>query len=505
MTVSNPLAPGEAAQPIVVAAVDLGATSGRVMLGRVAAGSADSGGTLDLEEIARFPNEPVQREDGLHWDIATLREAVLDGLADAHAAAEREGERIASIGIDSWAVDYGTLRGGELIGEPFHYRDARNDRGVELVHAVVPFEELYERNGLQFLPFNTLYQLAADEAIAGASAETSANGVDGIALIPDLFGYWLTGERVAEETNASTTGLVPAATATPEWDAELAARTGLPAGILPRIVRPGSTIGTLTPEVAKRTGLPRATAVVAVGSHDTASAVVATPLETAGSVFVSCGTWGLVGVETPAPVPTVAARDSGFTNERGVDGTTRLLHNVMGLWVLNECVRAWRSDDGATDGLDLTALLDAASRPGVRFTVFDIDDPRLMPPGDMPARVAQLCQEAGGGVPAGRAEYVRSIVESLADAFARAAAQASALAGVPLAAINVVGGGALNALLCQTTADRAGVPVIAGPVEATALGNVLVQARAAGAITGALADLRALVAATQRTTRFQPR
>jgi rhamnulokinase len=509
MTVSSPAVPGEAAQPIVVAAVDLGATSGRVMLGRVSAGSADSPGTLALEEIARFPNEPVQREDGLHWDIAALREAVLDGLADAHAAAAQAGERIASIGIDSWAVDYGILRGGGLIGEPFHYRDARNDRGVELVHAVVPFEELYERNGLQFLPFNTLYQLAADEAITGASAESSAqssaNGIDGIALIPDLFAYWLTGERVAEETNASTTGLVPAATATPQWDAELAARIGLPAGILPRIVRPGSTIGTLTPEIAERTGLPRATAVVAVGSHDTASAVVATPLGATGSVFVSCGTWGLVGVETPAPVLTAAARDSGFTNERGVDGTTRLLHNVMGLWVLNECVRAWRADDGATDDLDLSALLDAASRPGVRFTAFDIDDPRLMPPGDMPARVARLSQEAGGGVPDGRAEYVRSIVESLADAFARAAAKASALADVPLAAINVVGGGALNALLCQATADRAGVPVIAGPVEATALGNVLVQARAAGAITGSLADLRALVAATQRTSRFEPR
>jgi rhamnulokinase len=521
MTVSSPAVPGEAAQPIVVAAVDLGATSGRVMLGRVSAGSADSPGTLALEEIARFPNEPVQREDGLHWDIAALREAVLDGLADAHAAAAQAGERIASIGIDSWAVDYGILRGGGLIGEPFHYRDARNDRGVELVHAVVPFEELYERNGLQFLPFNTLYQLAADEAITDASAESSAhssaeasaeasaqssaNGVDGIALIPDLFAYWLTGERVAEETNASTTGLVPAATATPQWDAELAARIGLPAGILPRIVRPGSTIGTLTAEIAERTGLPRATAVVAVGSHDTASAVVATPLEAAGSVFVSCGTWGLVGVETPAPVLTTAARDAGFTNERGVDGTTRLLHNVMGLWVLNECVRAWRADDGAADDLDLTALLDDASRPGVRFTVFDIDDPRLMPPGDMPARVAQLCQEAGGGVPDGRAEYVRSIVESLADAFARAAAQGSALADVPLAAINVVGGGALNALLCQATADRARVPVIAGPVEATALGNVLVQARAAGAVMGSLADLRALVAATQRTTRFEPR
>ena len=481
---------GHPEEPIVVAAIDLGATSGRVMLARVAAPTDAASGRLELEEVARFPNEPVQREDGLHWDIATLRESVLNGLKDAGARAARAGERIASIGIDSWAVDYGILRDGELAAEPFHYRDARNESGVQAVHSVVPFEELYARNGLQFLPFNTLYQLAADEV--------ARNAAEGILLIPDLFSYWLTGIRVAEETNASTTGLVPAAEPAPRWDTELARRIGLPAGTLPPLVRPGSVIGTLTPEAAARTGLPASTPVVAVGSHDTASAVVATPFSTDGSVFVSCGTWGLVGVETPTPVLTPQARDAGFTNERGVDGTTRLLHNVMGLWVLNECLRAWRD-------ADLTELLRAAAAPDVRFTLFDIDDPRLMPPGDMPARVAELCREACGDVPVSRPEFVRSIVESLADAFARAAAQASALAGIPLAAINIVGGGARNELLCRATADRAGVPVIAGPVEATALGNVLVQARAAGAIGGSLANLRALVTATQPTTRYEPR
>ncbi|GAB3614972.1 rhamnulokinase [Humibacter ginsengisoli] len=476
----------------LVVAIDLGATSGRVILARV---SGDGPGVLELEEVARFPNEPVQREDGLHWDIAALREAVLNGLTDARAAAERTGERIASIGIDSWAVDYGVLREGQLMAAPFHYRDSRTARGVERVHALVPFEELYARNGLQFLPFNTVYQFAADRLVSEGLGES-------ILLIPDLFAYWLTGARVAEETNASTTGLVPAAEAEPRWDAELAERVGVPAGILPRIVRPGDVIGTLSAEAAERTGLPQSTPVVAVGSHDTASAVVGTPLGVAGSVFVSCGTWGLVGVESTTPVLTADARDSGFTNERGVDGTTRLLHNVMGLWVLNECVRAWQE---AGADADLAALLDAASAPHVPFTVFDIDDPRLMPPGDMPARVEQLCREAGGLVPRGMHEFVRSIVESLADAFARAAAQASALAGTPLAAINIVGGGARNALLCQATADRAGVPVIAGPVEATAIGNVLVQARAAGAITGGLAELRALVVATQPTTQYGPR
>ena len=478
----------------LVVAVDLGATSGRVILARVSGGGSP---VLELDEVARFPNEPVQREDGLHWDIAALREAVLSGLTAARAAAERAGERIASIGIDSWAVDYGVLRGGELVAEPFHYRDSRTARGVERVHAIVPFEELYARNGLQFLPFNTVYQFAVDPLVNEGPS-------DGILLIPDLFAYWLTGVRAAEETNASTTGLVPAASPEPRWDAELAERVGVPVGILPPLVRPGDVIGTLSAEAAERTGLPRSTPVVAVGSHDTASAVVGTPLEAEGSVFVSCGTWGLVGVESPTPVLTADARDSGFTNERGVDGTTRLLHNVMGLWVLNECVRAWR-DRGSGSSAELAELLDAASGSDVPFTVFDIDDPRLLPPGDMPARVEELCREAGGPVPASRPQLVRSIVESLADAFARAAAQASSLAGNPLASINIVGGGARNALLCQATADRSGVPVIAGPVEATAIGNVLVQARAAGAITGDLAELRALVTATQPTTRYEPR
>jgi rhamnulokinase len=490
---------------VVVAAVDLGATSGRVMLGRVASGSDGSAASLELDEVARFPNEPVHRADGLHWDIHALREAVLDGLADAQASAARAGERIASIGIDSWAVDYGVLRGGELVGEPFHYRDDRNARGVASVHAIVPFDRLYARNGLQFLPFNTLYQLAADPAVT--RYEDAYAGGDGIALIADLFSYWLTGVRVAEETNASTTGLVPAAEPEPRWDAELAERIGVPAGILPPIVRPGTVIGTITPEVAARTGLPTSTPVVAVGSHDTASAVVATPFGAEGSAFVSCGTWGLVGVESPTPVLTAEARDAGFTNERGVDGTTRLLHNVMGLWVLNECVRAWHEQDtaDARDAADLPLLLEAAVDPHARWTVFDIDDPRLLPPGDMPGRVEQLCREAGDHVPRSRPEIMRSIVESLAEAFARAAAQASALAGTPLAAIDIVGGGARNALLCQSTADRAGVPVVAGSVEATALGNVLVQARAAGAVTGELSDLRRLVATTQATVRYEPR
>jgi rhamnulokinase len=529
----------------LVVAVDLGATSGRVILARV---SGDASPVLELEEVARFPNEPVQREDGLHWDILALREAVLNGLTDARTAAERAGERIASIGIDSWAVDYGVLRGGELMAEPFHYRDSRTARGVERVHALVPFEELYARNGLQFLPFNTVYQFAADPLVSDSLNAGANMPAESILLIPDLFAYWLTGARVAEETNASTTGLVPAASPErssgdsarhaappersggdsarhapsdvrhaghetespqersrnpePRWDAELAERIGVPAGILPRIVRPGDVIGTLSAEAAERTGLPQSTPVVAVGSHDTASAVVGTPLDAEGSVFVSCGTWGLVGVESPTPILTPDARNSGFTNERGVDDTTRLLHNVMGLWVLNECVRAW---DEAGSSVDLGGLLDAASAPDVPFTVFNIDDPRLLPRGDMPARVEQLCREAGGPVPQGRHEVVRSIVESLADAFAHAAVQASALAGIRLTSINIVGGGARNALLCQTTADRARVPVIAGPVEATAIGNVLVQARAAGAIAGGLAELRELVTATQPTTRYEPR
>jgi rhamnulokinase len=465
----------------VVAAVDLGATSGRVMLGYV------GDGVLRLEQVARFPNGPVQWPDGsLHWDFTALYRHIVDGLAEA----VRREPGIASIGIDSWAVDYGLVEGGELLSEPFHYRDDRTHRGVERVHEVVPFEELYLRNGLQFLPFNTLYQYVTERALGD---------VDSALLIPDLVAFLLTGARVAERTNASTTGLLELRTG--EWDLELADRLGVPASIFPPLVEPGTVLGRLRGEARERIGAPLE--VVAVGSHDTASAIVAVPLSTPNAAYISCGTWGLVGVELDRPVVSDEAREANFTNEGGVDGRVRFLHNVTGLWLLSESVRAWEAEDGAA--IDLSELLDAAASVTGEIAVFDANDARLSAPGDMPARITAVLDETGSSLPPTRAALARTIVESIAQAFATAVATAGRLTDREIDVIHVVGGGALNELLCQATADRSGIPVLAGPVEATALGNVLVQARTAGLVTGSLESLRELVALTHPPRRYEPR
>lgn len=459
-----------------VAAVDLGATSGRVMIGRV------SGDTLALEEVARFPNGPVERADGWHWDIEALWGHVRAGLAEAL----RREPGIESVGIDSWAVDYGLLRGEELLAEPFHYRDARTARGVDAVHAAVPIEELYRRNGLQFLPFNTLYQYAADARLA--DAETGV-------LIPDLIAQRLTGRAVAERTNASTTGLLDVRTG--EWDTALAEALGIPASVLPPLVDPGETIGATPADLG-------AVPVVAVGSHDTASAIVAVPLSSPNAAYISCGTWGLVGLELPEPIVTDAARAANFTNEGGVDGRVRFLHNVTGLWLLSETVRAWEEEDGSA--IDLPLLLASAGAVSPPARLFDANAPELAAPGDMPGRIAALLGVDRPGR-AGRPMFARIIVESIAAAFAEAVRTAGALAERPADVIHLVGGGARNALLCQATADRTGVPVLAGPVEATALGNVLVQARALGCFgaDATLEDLRARVARAFPPLRYDPR
>jgi rhamnulokinase len=459
-----------------VAAIDLGATSGRVIVGRVGPD------TLETAQVARFPNRPVQTSDGLHWDILSLYAGAVTGLRGAF----RADPGIASIGVDAWAVDYGLLRGGRLLGEPFHYRDARTAIGVERVHAAVPHAELFARNGLQFLPFNTLYQFAAEDPDVLAFADTAL-------LIPDLIGYWLTGVARAERTNASTTGLLRDGA----WDDELVQALGIPR-ILPPLIAPGDALGALRPDLAADLGA--GARVTAVGSHDTASAVVAVPMKADAAAYISCGTWGLVGVEVERPVVTDAAREAGFTNEGGVDGRIRLLRNVMGLWVLSETVRTWERDGAA---VDLSALL--AEAADVEAPVFDVDDPRFLPPGDMVARIDSWFAEREHPGPRTRAEYARSIVESLAQAFADAAADAARIGGVDVRTIHIVGGGALNALLCRRTADRSGLPVAAGPVEATALGNVLVQARAAGFVRGTLEALRDLVARTHEPQVFLPR
>jgi len=485
---STPAAPARPGSTTAgtLAAVDLGATSGRVILGRF--GGRDG---LRLQHVARFPNDPVRTPDGLHWNLLELYRQVLDGLAVAEREAPGE---ILGVGIDSWAVDYGLLRGGRLLGVPYHYRDARTAGGVKRVHARVDSAALYARNGLQHLPFNTVFQLATEGPLLDLA--------DRLLLVPDLLAHWLTGAEVAERTNASTTGLLDARTG--EWDTELARLVGVPSGILPPLVDPGASLGALSPDVAQLVG--RALEVTAVGSHDTASAVVAVPATDRDVAYVSCGTWGLVGLELDAPVLTEEARLAGFTNEGGVDGRTRFLHNVMGLWLLSESIRTWeRESTAAQRSSTLQELLAEAAHVSAPVAIFDVDDPRFLPPGDIPGRIADWCREHDQPVPATRGQYVRSIVESLAQAFADAVTTAAKLAGRSVTAIHVVGGGAQNTLLCQATADRSGLPVVAGPVEATAIGNLLVQARARGLVDGDLEDLRALVAAAFTPERYTPR
>ena len=463
---------------VTVAAVDLGASSGRVMIGHV------TGESVELHSAGRFANRPVHLPDGLHWDLVHLYASALEGLQNAVVT----GHDLASVGIDSWAVDYGLLSGDRLIGLPYNYRDARCARGVRAVHEKVPFEALYARNGLQFLPFNTLYQLASEDPIG--------LGADRLLMIPDLMAYWLTGVAVTEQTNASSTGLLDPRTRT--WDTELMDRLGIPAALFGELVAPGHVIGPVRPEVAEAVGA--SFPVVAVPTHDTAAAVMAVPMDPARAAYISCGTWGLVGVENPSPVLTDAAREANFTNEGGVDGTTRFLHNVMGLWILTETLHTWQVR-GRHAGL--VSLLDAAASEPTPSALFDVDDARFLPPGDMEIRIHAWLAERGLPVPASDAGLVRLIVESLADAFARAVADAARLSGIDVRQIHVVGGGSQNTLLCQLTADRSGLPVVAGPVEATALGNVLGQARAHG-VGGSLESLRALVAASFEPIHYEP-
>jgi len=464
-----------------VAAVDLGATSGRVMTAVIGPER------LEMTEVARFPNGPVRAGDALHWDIEALRGHVMAGLRAALA----DDPSIASIGIDSWAVDYGLVADGELLGAPFHYRDERCAAGVEAVHATVSPAELYAATGLQHLPFNTVFQLAAEGSRLGEAER--------FLLIPDLFAWWLTGRAVAEQTNASTTALLDPRTG--QWHDGLIERLGFERSLFAPLVAPGDEIGPLTPDTRAALATSADVRVTAVGSHDTASAVVAVPMTRPDAAYISCGTWGLVGLELEHPVMTDAAREANFTNEGGVDGTVRFLHNVTGLWLLSESIRAWEAKGGP---VDLSTLLAHAARITEPVPVFDANDPRLAAPGDMPRRIAEVIAEGGDAVPSSRAAFARSIIESLAVAFAEAVRTAARLAERVVGVIHIVGGGALNALLCQLTADHARLPVLAGPVEATALGNVLVQARALG-LGGSLADLRALVARTHPPQRYEPR
>ncbi|GAA2670229.1 rhamnulokinase family protein [Streptomyces aculeolatus] len=467
------------------AAVDLGDASGRVMLGGA------GGGERHIEEVHRFPNRPVRLAGTLHWDVLALYGGVLDGL---RAAGRRSGGRLAGAGIDSWAVDYGLLdASGALIGNPVHYRDTRTEGMAAKLAAVLPADELYRATGLAHLPFNTVYQLLAARGTPALAAARQ------LLLVPDLVAYWLTGEAGTELTNASTTALVDPRTGA--FSRRVAEAAGVDLGLFPPLRRPGDPAGGLLPAVLEETGLTGPVPVTAVGSHDTASAVVGVPARGEDFAYIATGTWSLAGVELAAPVLTEESRAANFTNELGVDGTVRYLRNIMGLWLLQECLRAW---DAEGHGYELDALLaGAATAPPLRSYV-DAADPAFLAPGRMPQRIAAACRRAGRPEPRSAAETVRCVLDSLALAHRRAVADAQRLSGRTVSVVHVVGGGARNGLLCRLTADACGLPVVAGPVEAAALGNVLVQARAAGVIDGTLSDLRSLLHRTQPLREYEP-
>lgn len=532
-----------------VVAIDLGASSGRVLRGMF------DGERLAIEECSRFPNGPVALPEprrvgdsgsggagpascarsgdevgvAYEWDILALWRGILDGLREASLRGA-----VDAIGIDTWAVDYGLLdEGGRLIGNPASYRSARCGRGASEVLDRWDSSWLYERNGLQFQPFNTLFQRVADRGERRADCARTA------LLIPDLLAYWLTGQARSELTNASTTGLVNAAER--DWDPEILNRLRDDFGVeqlFPPIISPGEVIGEARVEgLDLRTSTGKRTPVVAVGSHDTASAVAGVPAQAGSFAYISSGTWSLVGTELSSPVLSEEARAANFTNELGVDGTVRFLANIMGMWVQQECLREWASlgdiASGASGRVDWP-LLDAqteAAEPA-RY-LLDMSSPELMAPGAMVERVRSLwiegpgasssassgddssaSDEAGAGVgepqtsgvdPRERATVLRAITDSLALAYRRAIRRTSELSGTRPEAIHLVGGGSKNRLLAQETADATGIPVIAGPVEATALGNMLISLRAIGAASGTLMDLRAISQASSVLVTYEPR
>ncbi|WP_152360431.1 rhamnulokinase [Microlunatus speluncae] len=468
----------------VFGAVDIGASGGRVMAGWIA------DGRIELELVHRFGNQMDQRDGRLYWDFGRLCSDVIDGLTRLAARFDH----VISIGIDTWAVDYGLLdRTGELIGDPVAYRDDRTAAVIGDVHAKIDFAELYAIAGLQFLPFNTIYQVAAEQR------EDRWSRAETLLMLPDLLAYGLTGQRQTEATNASTTGLFDATAR--EWSPVIMDRLGVPASLLPPVRPSGTVIGKLLPDLARKTGLPATTVITSVGSHDTASAIVGTPLESPAAAYISSGTWSLVGVELDQPILSAESRLANFTNEGGVDGTVRYLRNAGGLWLLSECVRSWESDG---QPVDLDRLLAEAAAVTGPVGIIDADAEEFIAPDHMPERIAVACERTGQPVPRTRAEFTRTICESLAAAYASIVRTAGELSGRTIDSVHVVGGGSQNELLCRLTADRCGLPVIAGPTEATAIGNVLVQARAHGALSGTLADLRQVVRASTNPRRYTP-
>ena len=472
-------------------AVDMGASSGRHVLGLF------DGRQLRLEEIYRFENGPVEVAGRLYWDLLGQWSQVRQGL---RAAGAKAGADIVSVGVDTWGVDFGLLgRNDELLGNPYHYRDGRTNGMMQKAFGIVSREEIFRHTGLQFMQLNTLYQLLAMKL----SASPLLDMAETLLMVPDLFHWLLTGVKCNEMTEASTSQFYNPVKG--GWATELLQKFSLPAHILAKITQPGTTLGPLRPNLAAESGLSAAK-VVLPGSHDTASAVMAVPAHSRPGVrpdwcYVSLGTWALMGIESPQPVVNDAVLKLNFTNEGGVGGTIRLLKNITGLWLVQECRRVWNQ---AGENLDWESLnqLGAAEQPLRAFVNPDAAD--FMAPGDMPEAIRAFCRKTGQPVPETKGAVLRCALESIAMKFRHVLGMCEELAGGRLETIHVVGGGTKNRQLCQAAADACGRRVVAGPVEATAIGNAMMQAVADGDVAS-IAEARDIIRRSFPVDEYKPK
>jgi rhamnulokinase len=468
--------------------IDLGAESGRVMAG------AWDGRAMRVEELHRFPNGPVNVAGTLRWDVLRLWSEIQTGLA---LAAKHFGDAIVSVGVDTWGVDFVLLtKNGEMLGQPCHYRDARVNGMFQHAFSQVPRAEIFAQTGLQFMEINTLYQLLA---LQRSHPELLA-AADGLLMMPDFFHWCLCGSRVAEFTIASTSQCLNPITR--DWALDLLNKFGLPSRIFPKVVPPGTELGRLRESVSQRTGLGRIK-VVAPPTHDTASAVAAIPTANTGRsdwAYISSGTWSLMGIETPNAVLTDRVLQLNFTNEGGIDGTFRLLKNITGLWLVQQCKKSFEAAGKNLDYAELARLAELAEGP---HAILDPDDARFANPPDMPAAMQAACRDTNQPVPHSEGALVRCALESLAAKYGVALAGLEELAGHRIDVIHVVGGGSRNPLLNQLAANRCGRRIVAGPVETTVLGNLLSQARAAGELKS-LAEMREVVRSASQLREFEP-
>jgi rhamnulokinase len=465
-------------------AVDLGASSGRVIAARY------DGERISLEEMHRFENNPVQLPTALHWDILNIYHQIKLGIR----AGREKHSSIDSFGIDSWAIDFGLLdRAGNLLGNPVCYRDPRTNGMMEKVFSIVPKSDVFAATGIQFLQFNTIYQLAAMRM----AEHPHLSQADTLLLIPDLLAYFLTGVKSTEFTNATTTQLLDAKTGT--WSKKLIEALKLPPNIFKPITQPCTKLGTFSQSVADELSCGKLP-LIAVATHDTGSAVLGTPAQSSPFAYISCGTWSLLGTEVKNAVVSPKALELNFTNEGGVCGTYRLLKNIMGLWLLQETKREWERTGKRLSWAEITALTSKA--PAFKSFI-DPDDDRFLPQGDMPSRTRAFCTETKQPVPDSDAAVLRCITESLALKYRWVLSRLEELIGTKLPALHMIGGGIQNELLCQWTANACGRPVLAGPAEATALGNVAAQLMAAGEVAS-LSEARALLSRSTKPVVYEP-